>query len=132
MRVPTGWHLPKYCILAALVALPETASAQTMNAEAFFKRAAALEALGPLALLKSDEIKALTDEAKAAGKRADAIRAAAIKAHRKPRYCPPNDQVKMDSSEFMARLRAIAKPVRMRIDMTEATTRIAVAKYPCR
>ena len=103
-----------------------------MNAEVFFKRASALQALGPLALLKSDEIKALTDEAKAAGKRADAIRAAALKAHRKPRYCPPNDQVKMDSSEFMDRLRAIAKPVRMRIDMTEATARIAAAKYPCR
>ena len=121
----------KFCVLAAFVALPGAASAQTMNAEIFFKRASALQALGPLALLKSDEIKALTDEAKAAGKRADAIRAAALKAHRKPRYCPPDDRVKMDSSEFMERLRAIPAAQRARIDMTEATTRIAGSKYPC-
>ena len=103
-----------------------------MNAEIFFKRASALEALGPLALLQSDEIKALTEEAKAAGNRANPIRKAALKARRKPRYCPPSDEVKMDSSEFMDRLRAIPGPVRTRIDMTEAATRIAAAKYPCR
>ena len=122
----------KFWLLVALLSVSSMASAQRMNAAAFFKRAAALQALGPLALFKPDEIEALTEEAKAAGARADALRAAAIKAHRKPRYCPPDDRVKMDSSEFMDRLRAIAKPVRMRIDMTEATARIAAAKYPCR
>jgi len=103
-----------------------------MNAETFFKRASALEVLGPLALLQPDEIKTLTDEAKAAAKRADGLRKAAIKARRKPRYCPPSDEVKMESSEFMDRLRAIPAHVRTRIDMTEAATRIGTAKYPCR
>ena len=132
MRGQTGWHWRKLCVLAALITLPGTAFAQRMNAEQFFKRASALEALGPLALLKTDEIKALTEEAKAAGKRANVLRKAAINRRRKPRYCPPSDEVKMDRSEFMDRLRAIPQNVRMRIDMTEAATRIAAAKYPCR
>ena len=121
----------KIWLFAALIAVPGAASAQRMNAASFLKRAAALQALGPLALFKSDEIKALTEEAKAAAARADVLRAAAVKAHRNPRYCPPDDRVKMDSSEFMDRLRAIPAAQRARIDMTEATTRIAAAKYPC-
>ena len=132
MRVHKGWISGKLFLLVALVALPGTALAQRMNAEMFFKRASALEVLGPLGLLQTDEIKALTEEAKAAGKRAEALRKAAIKARRKPRYCPPSDEVKMESREFMDRLRAIPQPVRTRIDMTEAATRIGAAKYPCR
>jgi hypothetical protein len=37
----------------------------------------------------------------------------------------------MGSDEFMKRLAAIPAADRARIDMTEATTRIMAAKYPC-
>ena len=45
-----------------LLALPAAAPAQTMNAETFNRRAAALMKKGPLALFSRGEIKALTRE----------------------------------------------------------------------
>jgi hypothetical protein len=38
----------------------------------------------------------------------------------------------MGSNEFMKRLGDISQAERRRIDMTEATTRIMAAKFPCR
>ena len=123
------WRL---VLTAALVGLPSTAVAQSMNAESFWQRATALKAKGPLALLEQGEIAALITEAKAAGKRADAQRLAAIKARKKPRYCPPDADRSMNSDEFLQRLSAIPARDRRRITMTEATTRIAAQKFPCR
>ena len=115
---------------ASLAATP--AAAQSMNAEAFHKRAAALQAKGPLAILERGEIDALMTEAKAAGERSKLRHAAAIKAGKRKRYCPPDDQDKIGADEFMTRLSAISRPQRRRIDMTEAMTRILAAKYPCK
>ena len=70
--------------------------------------------------------------AKAAGKTASLARRAALKAGKKPRYCPPEGPQKMDSDEFMTRLAAIPRPDRQRISMTEAMNRILTAKFPCR
>jgi hypothetical protein len=119
-------------VAAALVALPGVAAAQSMNAERFWQRATALKAKGPLALLEQREIGALITEAKAAGKRADAQRLAAIKARKKPRYCPPDADRSMNSDEFLQRLSAIPARDRKRINMIEATARIAAQKFPCR
>jgi len=60
------------------------------------------------------------------------VRLAAVKAGQKPRFCPPQGPVSIDSREFMTRLSAIPAPDRQRIDMTEATTRILTAKFPCK
>jgi hypothetical protein len=38
----------------------------------------------------------------------------------------------MDSDEYLERLAQIPAADRSRIDMTEATTRILAAKFPCR
>ncbi|MCY7339306.1 MAG: hypothetical protein LH465_05060 [Sphingomonas bacterium] len=114
-----------------LLALPVAASAQSMNAESFHRRAEALQKKGPLAVFSGGEIKALMGEAKAAGQKSGANRAAALKAGQKPRYCPPPPPVRMGNTEFMAGLSAIAPPDRARIDMTEAMTRIMMRKYPC-
>ncbi len=119
-------------LLAAGIALvaPAMASAQSMNAETYYKRALALKAKGPLALLAQDEIKALVTEAQNAGKASRAQRLAAIKAGKPKRACPP-ENAKMDTDEFMRRLAAIPAAERARINMTEAMTRIAVARFPC-
>ena len=116
----------------ALVSAPLSAAiAQTMNAEVFHKRAVKLEKKGAMAIFSRGEIKALMNEVQASSLRARERRLAAAKAGEKPRYCPPEGRGKMDSDEFMQRLRTIPAAERVRIDMTEATTRILAGKYPC-
>jgi hypothetical protein len=115
-------------VLAALASGP--AAAQTMNAEAFHQRATKLQKKGAMAIFSRGEIKALMKEGQAAAKRAREQRLATLKAGGKPRSCPPEGG-RMDSDEFMKRLAAIPQAERARIDMTEATTRILAAKYPC-
>ncbi len=115
-----------------LLVLPAAVSAQTMNAETFNRRAAALMKKGPLAIFSGGEIKALMDEGQASGARARDLRLAAVKAGQKPRYCPPVGKTSMNSDEFIRRLGAIPASERAKIDMTEATTRILVQKFPCR
>jgi hypothetical protein len=121
----------KILIAAALVVTSSAALAQTMNAQEFHKRATALQKKGPLALFSRGEIKALMAEGQAAGKKAGERRRADVAAGRKPRFCPPTGPQSMGSDEFMKRLAAIPAADRARIDMTEATTRIMAAKYPC-
>lgn len=116
----------------ACLVIPGAAAAQSMNAESFHKRAAALQAMGPLAIIERDEINALMIEAKAATARAKARQAAAIKARKTKRFCPPASETSMSADEFMTRLLAIPASQRRRIDMTEAMARILAAKYPCR
>jgi len=120
-------------LAAVLIAIPAAASAQNMNAEAFFRRATALQKKGPLALFSGGEIKLLMAEGQASGKAVSARRKADVAAGRKPRFCPPEGaKHNMASDEFMKRLGAIPAAQRSRIDMTEATTRILAGKYPCR
>ena len=113
-----------------LLAVPAAASAQAMNAEAFFQKATALTKKGPLALFSSD-LKPLMREGQAAGRNAGLARRAALKAGTRPRYCPPAEVKGMDSKDFLTRLGRIAPAERRRIDMTEATNRILAGKYPC-
>lgn len=115
--------------LLAFVAAP--ASAQSMNADEFYNRATALQKKGPLALFSRSEIKTLMQEGQASGRKARELRLAAVKSGKKPRYCPPEGPQSMKSDEFMKRLGAIPPAERSRIDMTEATTRILAARFPC-
>jgi len=117
---------------AGLVVVPAVASAQSMNAQVFYQRATALQKKGALAIFSGGEIKALMNEGKAAGKKAREQRLAAVAAGQKPRFCPPEQPVKIGSDEFMARLSKIPQAERLRIDMTEATIRILTVKFPCR
>ena len=117
-------------LVAAAILLPSMASAQSMNAQTFYKRSSALMAKGPLALFSQGEIKALMTEASSAGKAARAERLAALAAGKPPRACPPAKS-SMGSDEFMKRLGAIPAADRARINMTEAMTRITIARFPC-
>jgi hypothetical protein len=116
---------------AAFLLVSVAASAQSMNAEQFYRRAAALQNKGALAIFSQGEIKALMQEAQAAGKRARDNHIAVVKAGQAPRYCAP-DHFRMDDKEFMARLTVIPATDRERIDMTGAMTRVFAAKFPCR
>jgi hypothetical protein len=117
-------------ILFLLTALPGAAQAQSMNAEAFFKKAQTLKARGPLALMSRD-LKPMIREAKAAGLKARSIRLAAVAAGHTPRYCPPKGSKRLGNQEFMDGMAAIPPAERLSIDLTEAITRILVRKYPC-
>jgi tRNA U34 5-methylaminomethyl-2-thiouridine-forming methyltransferase MnmC len=118
-------------IAAALLLVSGSVSAQSMNAETFYQRASALQKKGVLALLSGD-LSSLLSEGKAAGAKAREQRLAALAAGHKPRFCPPSQPMSMDSDEFMKRMAQIPAAERSRIDMTEATTRILAAKFPCR
>jgi hypothetical protein len=117
-------------LLPALLGASSAALAQEMNAETFFQRASALQSKGPFALFSKDA-SVLMAEGKAAGRKAREQREATIAAGEKPRFCPPPGKVRIGSSEFVKRLGAIPAAQRRTIDMTEATTRILAAKYPC-
>jgi hypothetical protein len=123
-----NWKL----LVPLLLLVPAPAVAQSMNAETFYQRATALQKKGVMALFSRGEIKALTDEGQAAGAKARERRVAAIKAGQNPRFCPPKGPVSIDSKEFISRLSAIPASERQHIDMTEATTRILTAKFPCK
>ena len=118
-------------VVAAALLVPAAASAQSMSAETFFQKAQALQRKGMMAMFSSD-VKKLMKEAKAAGETARAQRLAALKAKLPPRYCPPPGAQRIGSDEFMQRLGALSRADRLRIDMTEAMTRIMAGKFPCR
>jgi hypothetical protein len=122
------------CVLVAISVLVAAtpAMAQQMNAEVFHKRAAKLKGKGAMAIFSGGEIKALMREGQAAGKASSARYKAAKEAGRPLPFCPPEGPQKMGSNEFMSRLAAIPEAERRRIDMTEATTRIMAAKFPCK
>lgn len=124
----------RLALMAAGAALlvPAAASAQSMNAESFLQRANKLKAKGPLALFSRGEIKVLMNEGQASGKAASARNKADKVGGRPTRFCPPTGPQSMNSDEYMTRLAAIPRTTRQRIDMTEATTRIMAAKFPCR
>jgi hypothetical protein len=123
----------KFGLFASLCMLvPASAFAQSMNAEQYYQRAKALQDKGMLAIFSSGEIKALTSEAQGAARQAAENRRVAIKAGKPPRFCPPPGSFKMNDKEFMADLGALPAADRAHIDMTEAMTRIFIAKFPCR
>ena len=127
--------MKSYALIAAAMlclAVATPAMAQSMNAEVFHKRAQALKKKGALALFSRGEIKKLMKEVQVAAGAARERRLAAIKAGQPPRYCPTEAKGSMGSSELMERLAAIPPAERVRIDMTEAMTRILASKFPCK
>jgi hypothetical protein len=119
-------------LLLAALTIAAPAAAQKMNAEEFHKRATALQKKGAIAVFSGGEIKKLMKEGQASGEASRVNRLALEKAGKSPRYCPPSGPQKMTSDEYMKRLAAIPRAERSRIDMTEATTRIMAAKFPCK
>ncbi|MEA1072085.1 hypothetical protein [Sphingomonas sp. LY160] len=117
-------------VVASAAALPTVATAQHMNAEAFYKRAMALKKKGPLALMSKD-LRPVVEEAKAAGEKARAIRLAAEAKGKQGRYCPPPGSKRIGNHEFLDGMTSLGAE-RAKIDMTEAMTRLLIRKHPCK
>src|SRR3982750_4980024 len=92
---------------ALFLLVPAMASAQSMNAEQFHRRATALQHKGAFAIFSGGEIKALMHEGQAAGLRAAENRRLAVSAGKPPRFCATERELKMGDKEFMTRLSAI-------------------------
>lgn len=120
--------------LGALFAVATPAAAQKMPLPAFLDKATSLEKLGPLALLKTNEINALQTEMKGAGAALKAEREAAVKKKQKPAFCPPAGQnsVAMKSTELLGELGAIPAAQARRMTTTDGLRTILVKRYPCR
>jgi hypothetical protein len=125
--------MKRLALAMVVAAIPAAAIAQSMNADAFYKRARTLEKKGPLAIFSKGEIKALSNEVGGASNRANAERKAALAGGGKPRFCPPNgSRMKLNSKDFLQFLGAIPPAERARINMTEVMTRVFADKLPCR
>lgn len=122
----------RWMLAAVTILIPSPAIAQTMNAETFHQRATALKKKGAMAIFSGGEIKALMREGQASGQAAKDRYNADKAAGRPTRFCPPPGKQQMRSDEYMQRLAAIPLADRRRIDMTEATTRVMAAKFPCK
>lgn len=115
--------------LAVLVAAAPLAPAAAMDVATFLAKADALERQGVMALLSSD-YGLLKAEVQGAADRLRAERAAAVKARRRPPFCPPAD-VGIDPRELLGHFRAIPAAQRRRTEVQTALRSLIVRKYPC-
>ena len=117
--------------LAASLAAAAAASgpAAAMDVATFLAKADALERQGVMALLSSD-YGLLKAEVQGAADRLRAERAAAVKARRRPPFCPPAD-VGIDPKELLGHFRAIPAAQRRRTEVQTALRGLIVRKYPC-
>lgn len=119
----------KKLLVAALAALGAVGSAQAMDVATFLAKAEGLRQKGPLAMFAGDyrEMQEATQAAVAALRRE---RLAAIAAHRRPAYCPP-DHAGLTPGEMIAAMQAVPPPRRPRTDIKDAFRAAFVRKYPC-
>ena len=119
--------MKKLIIAALLLAAPTAASA--MDAGTFLAKAEALMKKGALAMFSSD-LGLLKKEMQASGGQLKAEREAAVKAGRRPDFCPPA-KAAIGSDELLNHLRAIPAAQR-RMPFKAAYKSFLVRKFPCR
>jgi hypothetical protein len=117
-------------LLAALLAVVPVAAADAMDVATFLTKADALQKKGMMALMSSD-YKLLKNEILAQSQALRNERLAAVRAHRKPAYCPPAKSG-LNSNEILAAFRTIPAAQRPRIQVKDALRGLLVKKYPCR
>lgn len=100
-----------------------------MPAAAFLKKADALRARGPLALL-SPELKHLQSQAEGAGDELHKEHAAALSAGRSSDYCSPISKY-LTPRELITGLHAIPQQELERMDIKQAMHAIFERNYPC-
>ena len=122
----------RFVFAAVLIgACSAPASAQSMPLETFVQKGNALKRKGPLALLSGD-LKLLQNEMRGAGDALRSERLAAIKAGKKPAYCPPESGVSMDAGEVLASLNAIPAAQRARMTSKDGFRQYMARRFPCR
>ena len=121
--------MKRWMLAALLTAVPVTA-AQAMTVATFLRKAEALQARGPLALLSSD-LTLLKNEITTASQSLRAERLAARRAGRRPAYCPP-ESGGFTPEELLAGFRSIPAAHRQRMEVREGLRRLLIRRYPCR
>jgi hypothetical protein len=115
-------------IVAGLAAAP--AGAQSMPLPTFLSKATALQKKGPMALFSGD-LKVLKREIQASAGSIRAERLAAVKAGRRPPFCPPEKGGALDSDELLRHLRAVPTAQQARMTTRDGLRSLLVRKYPC-
>jgi hypothetical protein len=116
-------------LAAALLAVVPLGAANAMDVATFLAKADALQKKGMMALMSSD-LKLLKKEVETHGAALRAERLAAVRAGKKPAYCPPPKQ-SLTSNEVLAAFRSIPVPQRPRIQVKDALRALMARKYPC-
>lgn len=119
--------MPK-CAAVFAIAVLTAAPAAAMPVSTFLTKAEALQKKGAMALFSSD-IGVLKKEMQASGSQIKAERLAAVKAGRKPDFCPPA-KASMGSAELLGHLRAIPAAQRG-MPFKAAYKGFLVKKFPC-
>lgn len=96
------------------------ANAQSMPVSTFLAKADALKKKGAMALFSSD-INLLKKEGMNSAAALRAERLQAIKAGKKPAFCPPEKGGSLNSGELLTHLQSIPAPQRSRMPMKEAS-----------
>ncbi len=119
----------KMAVALLLAAVPATAL-QAMPVSQFLSKADALEKKGAMALFSSD-IGVLKKEITDSAAQLKAEREAAVRAGRKPAYCP-REGVKgsLNSKEILTHFRAIP-PARRGMQVKDGLRSLFARKYPC-
>ena len=118
----------RFAVALLIAAVPATAL-QAMPVSQFLTKADALEKKGAMALFSSDNT-LLKMEVPDAAAQLREERAAAVKAGRKPAYCPPAAKTSLDSKELLAYLRSIP-PARRGMQVRDGLRGLFARKYPC-
>lgn len=113
--------------VALMIASP--LRAQTMPLDAFLSKAEALQRQGPLALFSGDYA-LLKKEMRGSAEQLKQMRLAAVKAGKKPPYCPPAT-VPLSSDEILAHFRSIPATARAAMTTRDGFLSLMVKKYPC-
>ena len=122
-------RLKPCCAMVIAATLTTAATAQSMNADAFYTRGRALEKKGVMALMSSD-LKVLSNEMKGAVKVVDARERAARANGAAPTYCR-TDKTKLSGQEVLNELGRIPAAQRRAMTTTDAWHAIMKRRFPC-
>lgn len=112
----------------ALIALP--AALHAMTVAVFLEKAEALKRRGALAMFSSD-LRLLKSEARTAAAAVRAERLAAVRAGRRPAFCPPREGGRFDADELLRHFHALSPAQRARMEVRDGIRSLLVRKYPC-
>jgi len=121
--------MKKLVLTALLIALP--AALQAMTVAVFLEKAEALRSRGALAMFSSD-LGLLKSEVRTAAAAVRAERLAAERAGRRPAFCPPAGQGRLDSDELLRHFQSIPPAQRARMEVRDGLRSLLIRKYPCR
>jgi hypothetical protein len=115
-------------IIAIIVCVALPAAAFAMDADTFYRKASALQKLGPSAVLSQD-LQPVMAEIKLAGQAVKAENEKA-KAAGKPLYCVPKN-VKMTPEDGLRALGTIPAARRKTLTVRQAWRETLIKRYPC-